>query len=414
MNILMIGELYRYGGASEIMELLSHKLKECGHNVVSIYGYNHSDIHIEKDVIVLYNKKNRFIYRMHRYLSFFLDLFFLPNLPVRYRIRKIIKENKIDIVHFHAMQNNFLSLCDISYLAKKYKTIFTIHDTWLFTGGCMYFKNCLKWQNTECNNCIENRKFIYSVIKNTRKNYLQKRKVFLNKNISFITPSIWMENLVKLSYLRNENVQTINNGIDIDIFTPLKNRNELRLKYGITKKTIMFSAGDINNPYKGFDLLIKALNLLDSPDEYQLLIIGKISNLIENVNISVVYTGYLTDKTLLNMYYNLADLFILPSREDNFPTVVLEAMASGTPVLAFNIGGLPEEISENGGWIEKSLTSYALKEQIEKIFSDTAKNEKLIKQREFVSEYCRKTFNSNKMAKKYIKIYKEKMEIVNE
>ncbi len=403
MNVLQIGELYRYGGASEIMELLDKGLKEAGVNVVTVYGYNHSHLPIEDNEFVIFSNRN--ILKLHRYFKFFIEYLHLPSFYARFFIKKLIKKFDIDVIHFHAMQNTFLSLRDIAYFSKKYKSIWTVHDTWPFTGGCMYFQDCNKWKDKDCRNCLESKELIYSKRKDAHKNYLKKKQSFLNKNIQFVSPSMWMEKNLRSSFLQNEKLMTIYNGIDSSVFKFMNNQQALKRKHGLEKHVLMFSAGNIKNPYKGWKYLEDALLKLKNSENYNLLVVGNFSEQIRNLPIHSVSFGFVKDKHFLNELYNTADVFIIPSTQDNFPTVVLESMMAGTPVISFNTGGIPEAIGEEGGWVSDDLSATSLSELIDQVFSEPCRITSEVRQG--VADYCRKNFTYSLMTRKYIEIYKK-------
>ena len=385
------------------MELLDRGIKEAGEKVITVYGYNHSRLPVENNEFVIFN--NRLINKIHRYFRPFIECFQLPSFYARFFIKRIIRKYNIDIIHFHAMQNTFLSICDIGYLAKKYKVVWTIHDTWPFTGGCMYFRDCKNWKNNQCKNCFEDKDLIFARRKNTFNNFIQKKKSFLDKDIHFVCPSKWMEENLEFSFLHNEDSMIIYNGIDNGTFKFLNKKNELKKKYGLENRVLMFSAGSIKNPYKGWRYIEEALLKLKEKEKYTVLLVGNNSEVVNTFSINFLSFGFVKDKILLNELYNTADVFIIPSTQDNFPTVVLESMMAGTPVIAFKTGGIPEEIGHNEGGITINETSSkSLAESIESFFSEEHRANQ-IEQCQKVSNRCKKLFSYQIMTKKYLELY---------
>lgn len=403
MNILMVGELYKFGGASEIMEILSDGLKRKGHKVTLLYGYNYGKYDIEEDHYVLFN--NVLIRKINARMRYWIEKENFINLYTRLYIKKLIKDKKIDIIHFHAMQGGFLYLTDIEDICKKQKVIWTIHDTWPFTGGCMYYWNCKKWENMLCNECEELE--LQVKYKNTKINYERKRKILQGKNICYVAPSVWMLTNINKSFLANEKKTLINNGIDLQMFRPLDNIEELKQKYGINnrKKILMFSAGSVTNKYKGWRYLKEALFQLKYVDEYALIIVGKDSGDLGELNIEMINTGFMRNKSVLNELYNIADIFIIPSVQDNFPTVTLEAQASGTPVLAFALGGIKEQVTNETGWLVNEINSNKLAESIENVFSSKDWRKDISIKGRNARNRCEELFDEKKMVDKYEEVY---------
>ena len=406
MNILMVGELYKFGGASEIMEILAGRLEAYGHHVILLYGFNPGGVkNIEKNHHVLF--QNKYLRRANNKLRFWVEKYNLSNLYAYWYMEFLIKKEKIQTVHLHAVQGGFLSIKDIEKICRKHDVVWTIHGTWPFTGGCMYYWNCFSWRDASCAVCKEEN--LQMKYRDTFQNRKRKEQVLLEKNICFAAPSKWMLDNMKQSFLKNERMTVIENGIDLQIFRPLSNRKGLKKKYGLsnTKRILMFNSGSVKNPYKGWQYLKTALDYLENAEEYELLIVGKETEDIDGLNIPAIKAGYIHDKAILNELYNVADIFILPSVQDNFPTVTLEAQAAGTPVLAFSIGGIGEQITSKTGWLVKEISAIALKKEIQQIFYDKDWMIKVKQKGKMARQRCEIFYDERSMAKKYEKLYTE-------
>ena len=403
MNILLIGELYRYGGASEMMEILAGELRKKGHRVISVYGYNPRNRKIEKDIRVIF--ENRFQKCVNGRTRYWLEKYNLPNLYARFVIAGIVEREHIDILHFHAMQGGYMGIRDIGYLGGKYKVVWTIHDTWPFTGGCMHFGSCGGWMNDSCLCCDEQQ--LHTLYRNTHKNYSRKRSAFTGREIAFVTPSKWMADNAARSFLKKERCVCIENGIDLTCFSPLDNRDELRKKYGVEEgqNVLMIAAGDLQSKYKGFASLAKALRKLKEPQRYTLLAVGEKDVGAEEEEICVACRafGFVRDKSVMNELYNTADLVVLPSLQDTFPTVALEAQAAGTPVVAFPVGGVREQITESTGWLLETISSAELALTIEKIFAD---KQILREKGRKARERCLRFYGKERMCQNYENVYR--------
>ena len=406
MNILMISELYKFGGASEVMEILAKGMEENGHKVILLYGYNYENHPFSSGSYIMFG--NVFLRKINNRLRYYMEKYNLRNIYAESYLNRIIKKHKIDIVHFHAMQGGFLYINAISDICKKYNIIWTIHDTWPFTGGCMYYWNCRSWKSDGCTACKDSN--LQMSYKNTAVNLMRKKMSLEGKGIHFVTPSKWMQENVLQSFLKEEQIRRVANGIDLQVFKPLPNTNDLRIKYGLSanKKILMFSSGSVLNKYKGWNCLISALTQLSNHCQYELLIVGKEDSEINCLGFSVIRTGFVEQKECLNELYNAADLFIIPSLQDNFPTVALEAQAAGTPVLAFATGGISEQITPQTGWLVRSADALSLKDEIEHIFHGEDWQSKLSKKGKMARKRCEQLYDRRLMTQKYEKIYIEK------
>lgn len=400
MNILQINEMYKFGGASQIMEQLNQGLKQHGHNSYIVSGYNLKNVKQDKEDIILL--RNDTMISLNKLFSTVGRRYAIPNLVVFFRLLYIIKKKQIDIVHFHAMQGDFISIREMGWISKFFPVVWTFHDVWTLTGGCGYFGNCLKWHNGDCKNCKNS--FVQN--KEASNYFRQKKKSFTKKQIQFVAPSRWMLEIMKKSFLKEEEMKGVYNGVNIDQFYPMDKRY-IRQKYNIplAKYYIVFIAADSSNRYKGFHHLKQALDQIKNPEDYMLLVVGN-SKQIQSINQSfqIVHFGYIKEKEKLNEIYNMADVFILPSLQDNFPCVTLESMSAGTPVLAFQTGGIPEQIDDSCGWIVNEKSPEMLSEKINEIFQDKEVVEQKGKNaRKRVEKY----FQEDTMIQRYIKIYKK-------
>lgn len=402
----MVGELYKFGGASEIMEILTKGLENDGHAVTLLYGYNYDKHDVESKSYVLFN--NALLRRINNRFRYYLEKYNLRNLYAYGYVRFLIWKKRIDIIHFHALQGGFLCLNDIRKICKTQNVIWTVHDTWPITGGCMYYWDCLAWQNSACEICKETD--IRMKYENTAINWKRKKSALQNKGIYYVAPSRWMLTNMRQSFLSKERLELIENGINIQIFKPLDNIEDIKLKYkvDINKKILMFSAGNVNNKYKGWKYLRDALFQLDDKKEYELLIVGKETEELDDMGISMIKMGFVQDKSVLNELYNIADIFILPSVQDNFPTVTLEAQAAGTPVLAFTVGGIREQIVQETGWLIDDINADGLRKAIEQIFCDKNWAENLKEKGKMARKRSEVLYDERLMIKRYEEVYFEK------
>lgn len=294
MNILMVGELYCYGGASEIMEVIARNLRNKGHKVILVYGYNYKKQKIQEGTYVLF--ENKYIRTIHNRIEPMIERFDLSNFYTRKYIENIIRKENIHVINLHAAQGGYISLKDISYFSKRYNVIWTIHDTWALTGGCMYYSDCRKWIWGNCIDCTEDAIFLR--YKNTYRHYIRKKEKLTGKRILYVTPSQWMLHNIKCSFLKREAAICIENGINLNYFIPLKNKEKLKNKYGIDqeKYILMFIATNIKNKYKGWNYLIEALKMIKNHEQYELLVVGEMNDDLERLPLDTKAMGFIKDR----------------------------------------------------------------------------------------------------------------------
>src|SRR5690606_25994876 len=221
--------------------------------------------------------------------------------------------------------NNFLSIADISKIDKP--IVWTLHDVWAFTGGCHYYYNEQKQDSiryTDSTNKVLRALSYYL--------YSKKVRTFRNTNVTIVCPSNWLKGeLLKSEVFKGKEVKVIPNPLDTDLFKK-GDKMQLRkkLKLPTDKKLILFGANkstlDIN---KGFDLLQKALINIDS--DHELVVFGASSG--ENISgIKTHYLGKIDEEEKLAEIYSCADVMVVPSRQENLPSTVLEALSCGVPV----------------------------------------------------------------------------------
>lgn len=261
-----------------------------------------------------------------------------------------------DIIHLHWVSEGLLDLKGLKRLLKLGKPIvWTLHDMHPFTGGCHYDGNCNKYKDS-CGAC--------PVLSSTKKRdfstFNQKKKIetiarYGNKML-IVGCSKWMAACASQSQIMRE-LRCINipNCINADIFKPIEQAFARKmLNVNTNKKIILFGAmNSMSDQRKGFPLLKKTLNILDS-SEYALAVFGGTTDEISDFEIFNL--GYFNDELSLSLVYNIADVFVAPSVQENLANTVMEALSCGTPVTAFDIGGMPDMIHHQvNGYLAKAF-----------------------------------------------------------
>lgn len=257
-----------------------------------------------------------------------------------------------DIIHLHNVHGYYLNIKRLFEFIrrKKIPVVWTFHDCWPFTGHCSYFDavDCLKWQ-TECHACPNIRGYPASwFVDNSLKNYRQKMELFTGPDkMVLVSPSKWLAEHVKNSFLSGYEIRVINNGVSLDTFKPT-NAESVRQKYDLGNKYILGIAS-IWDERKGLDDFIKLRKLLDS--EIEIVLVGLFPKQIRNLPIGITGLSRTENTEDLAALYSGAEVLINPTYADNFPSVNLEALACGTPVVTYNTGGSPESIDEKTGFV---------------------------------------------------------------
>ncbi len=211
---------------------------------------------------------------------------------------------------------------------------------------CLCF-NCEKWK-VGCESCPDLSVYPKTFIDTSSFMWKKKKNYFSTGwNPIIICPSRWLADRVKESYLKEYQVEVIPNAVDIEVFKS-KNKNTIRKKYGIPirKKVILCLAADLEDERKGIKYFFKSLKYITAKN-WMVVTVGKVINYdkIKEIDIEIKQMGYIKDKNEISDVYNIADIFCMSSLDDNFPTTVLEAMACGIPVIGFNVGGIPEQVT---------------------------------------------------------------------
>lgn len=264
---------------------------------------------------------------------------------------------KADVIYIHWALKGLMNLRSMEQLAGLNKpVVIFLHDMWNITGGCHHSFSCEKYKTGGCNNCP----MFPSDKKNdlSAKEFRKKLKLYSKyNNLFFVSPSRWLYDCAKESLLtKNKPVFYIPNILDNTLFKPIdKTAARLILNVDAGETVIAFGAITVSSPYKGWTYLQKALELLskdDSMKNISVLIFGSAYNkeIADAIPFKTRFMGYLLDEYSTSLVYNAADVFIAPSLAEAFGYVVMEALSCGTPVVGFNVGGIPDMIrhKENG------------------------------------------------------------------
>jgi glycosyltransferase involved in cell wall biosynthesis len=389
MNILQINTVVNSGSTGRIAEEIGVEALSQGHE--SLIAYGRQERASQSQLIKIGDLKDVYL---HGFRTLLTDQHGLGSQSATKSLIKELKSIKPDVIHLHNIHGYYINYKFIfQYIkAENIPLVWTFHDCWPFTGHCSYFDavGCTKWQ-THCNKCPLTSEYPKSFVDRSFKNFDDKKEAFLNvKNLTIVTPSIWLKNLVKQSFLKEYKVQTINNGIDLKSFHPPKIK--------INGKIILGVASIWSNR-KGLSDFIKLREILD--DDIKIVLIGLSKSQIKSLPENILGISRTENIKELTEWYQRATVFVNPTYLDNFPTTNLEALACGTPVVTYDTGGSPESINSTiGETVEKGNIEH-LKKAIERFLT----KEDLQSLMTNCRDHAFKNFNKEDRYKEYLEIY---------
>jgi glycosyltransferase involved in cell wall biosynthesis len=275
-----------------------------------------------------------------------------------------------DLIDFHCFHHEALSYLALPALTAEKPAVFTFHDMWPFTGHCHASLECERWR-TGCGNCPHPE--VAPAIRRdaTALEWKLKRRAYASSRFTIVTPSMWLADLARRSMVADFEIVHIPHGIDTTLYQPLDKalcRQMLDIPPG--KRVLVFGAESIARSLKGGDLLRAALQQLPPSIKRDtvLLVFGQAGpGFLRETGMQTIPLGYLSNDRLKVLALSAADLFVNPTRAENFPLVVVESMACGTAVAAFAVGGVPELVRpgvtgylaepENSGSLAKAIVA---------------------------------------------------------
>ncbi len=344
-------------------------------------------------------------------------LFELDIANTGYDITSLREFKEADVIHLNWINQGMLSIADIRKILESGKpVVWTMHDAWPATAICHYTQGCKAYTST-CRNCKmlpDNggpKDLAYRVWK-------KKAAMIDGQHISFVTCSRWLEGLAKKSaLLTGQSITAIPNPIDTRVFCK-KDQQEARKRAGLPldKKIILFVSQRVNDRRKGMDFMIEAIDKMiaehpEMKDTAAVAILGGHSeDFTGHLRLPAYPLGYVSDEKKIVDVYNSADVFVLPSLEDNLPNTVMEAMACGVPCVGFKVGGITEEIDhEKNGYVAQYRDSSDLAKGIYWVMEEAdraALSESAVKK-------VASSYSQHLIALKYIEVYNHALAFKN-
>ncbi|MDY4111100.1 MAG: glycosyltransferase [Eubacterium sp.] len=398
MKVLQINSVCGVGSTGRIATDLYKVMKENGIESKIAFGIGTAENIPQEDTFKFGNK---FDYYVHNAVSRITDRAGFYSKINTLKLLKFIKSYEPDIIHIHTIHGYYVNIEILFNFLKEYKkpVIWTLHDCWSFTGHCAHFDliGCTKWK-TQCYNCPIHREYPKSFTDNSRHIYKLKKQLFTGvENLTIVTPSQWLADLVKQSFLKDHTIRIINNGINLDVFKPIE--NDIKIKYQCENKYLILGVAFGWGKKKGLDIFIELSKRLDE-NKYKIMLVGTDEHIEKDLPDNIISIHRTKNQNELAKIYSAADLFVNPTREDTYPTVNMESLACGTPVLTFNTGGSPEIIDETCGMVVE-------KDDIDSMYNEIIN---ICENNVFAKEMClRKSrmFDKNEKYRNYIELYKK-------
>ncbi len=394
MKILMINVVCGIKSTGRICTDIAQTLEEQGHEVKIAYGREEVPSHLQHFAVQIGIDLDS---KLHGVLSRTLDGVGLGSKAATKRFIQWIREFDPDIIHLHNLHGYYIhvpTLFDYLKSANK-KVIWTLHDMWPFTGHSPACDQaaCEKWRSG-CGNCPMRGDYPKSFTDFSARNFRWKKEAFLGLNdLTLVSPSNWLASLAEQSFLGCYDVKVIPNGIDTSVFRPVA--ADFKEKHGLTgKKIILGIAGNWHDTRKGFpDFMALAARL---PEDTHIVMVGIPEDLKDQLPSNVLGIPKTHSVQELAAVYSAADVLLNPTYSDNFPTVNLEALCCGTPVLTYRTGGSPEPIREGWGGAadQGSLDQIlALLPEVMEMQPDTALARQLFSKERAIEEYSKLYFD---------------------
>lgn len=365
MKVLMINSVCGIRSTGRICTDLAVTLEKQGHEVKIAYGREKVPEQFQKYAVRIGTDWD---VKFHGVKARLFDGAGFGSRTATEKFIEWVKEYDPDVIHLHNIHGYYINIEVLFEYLKSCgkRIIWTLHDCWAFTGHCTYFDyvGCDNWK-TECMKCPQKKEYPKCYfMSRAKQNYEKKKALFSGvENLILVTPSAWLQDLVKQSYMSEYFVKVIYNGIDRNIFKPTA--SNLRKEYGLKDKKVVLGVAAIWDRRKGKDIFIDLSKLLS--DDYQIILVGLTKKQIAQLPSNIIGIERTNNPQELAALYSLADVYINPTLEDNYPTTNLEAIACGTPVVTFNTGGSPETIplELRDRFIAKEKNAYSIKEVLD-------------------------------------------------
>lgn len=312
-----------------------------------------------------------------------------------------------DVIHAHNLHGDYFDLRALAPLSRRIPVVWTLHDAWALTGHCAYFIDCGRWRSG-CGSCPDLGRAPAIRRDRTAENWRLKREAYAQSRLAVATPSQWLMDQVEQSMLDPWRRQVIPNGVDRSVYRP-GDREEARAALGLPQEAFicMFIATSVSagNIYKDISTVDRAVRLAREQATGSELLFVCVGAAGESADPHVRYTGYLSDPARVALHYQAADVLLHAANAENYPCVVLEALACGTPVIATAVGGVAEQIDDGeSGFLVARGDGAAMAERLLSLKSNPLLRRRMAAR---AARHERSTFTIERQAGRYLEWFGE-------
>lgn len=400
-KLFQINVVANSGSTGKIAEQIGVLAQNNGWDCYMAYGrwaYNSS--------LKLYRVGSKTDVYLHGLKSILFDRHGLGSKRATQTLINEIQKIKPDIIHLHNIHGYYLNiplLCEFLAVYEK-PIVMTLHDCWTVTGHCVHFQdiNCDKWMDG-CHHCPNLRGYPRSLFVDNSKNNWEIKKESFQKILPLLTivpVCNWLNSVISQSYLKNAVRKVIVNGIDLDVFKPIEDVSAIKNKYQLIAKYVILAVSNVWSTTKGLEDILWLRKELS--DEYVFVMVGVNPKQKKKLPQGIIGVCRTENVQQLVKLYSMADVFLNPTYQDTLPTVNIEALACGTPIIGYNTGGSADIIDKSVGMLiergRKDLLLSSLKEMkcIGKAFYQNTCRKK-----------AEKLFNKEERYKEYIQLYND-------
>ncbi len=397
MKVLQINAIYGSKSTGTIVRDIDKLLESKGYQSYVIYQQ------ATTEPINGYKIGNTLDYKLHALFTRLLGKQAYFSVTSTKKLLDHIDKIKPDIVHLHNLHSNYIHLNKLlDYLSiKKIKTVVTLHDCWFFTGKCFHYQvaKCNKWQGN-CGNCPKIKDDVPSWFFDPTSQVISDKRKFFNRieSLTIVGVSKWISEEASKGIFKDKQIVTIYNGVDIDIFKPTQ--SEIRKELKLEDKFLIIGAANKWLDPLNEDAFKYIMSNLQS--YMKLIIFGCSKDQLDKLPDSVIGLGYIEGREELAKLYSTADVFVNLTWEDSLPTVNIESLACGTPVITYESGGSPEIVNKETGLVVPQGDKFKLMESILKV-------KKMGK--DYYQDKCinrvYENFDKNSRYEEYIELYKD-------
>ncbi|MBE6657493.1 MAG: glycosyltransferase [Ruminococcaceae bacterium] len=319
------------------------------------------------------------------------------------RLLRQIKKFRPDVVHLHELHAYFINYAPlIRYLKRSgIPVVMTLHCEFNYTGKCGHAVACDQWM-TECGNCPHLHDYPRSLLFDRTKDMFRRKKALFAdwQHLTVTAPSDWLAKRAKQSFLGTKDIRVIHNGIDTEVFYP-RDASAQRRALGIAdgEQVVLAAAPDLMSQNKGGRYVLRLAERMSRPGLRFVLVGADAAACPMRERVTVLPRTY--DIDVMAQYYSMADVFVICSERETYPTSCLEALCCGTPVAGFAVGGVAET-----AWDDAALCDYGDIAQLAECVAALLSHQNSDTRRE-IADAAAKRCGKSAMTKQYLALYRE-------